>query len=121
MYTGTDVSMFAKSAIMGATTPKTRVAIETSPFPVPRSLAGKISGEAAYKTPYIIYLSKGKMTISLHRLKCRLKTYVAAEGVSTIPAKKRVGVPCRCGSEQENRRRDCQVSFVRSCRRNVNT
>lgn len=48
---------------MGATTPKTRVAIETSPFPVPRSLAGKISGETAYKTPYIIYLSKEKISI----------------------------------------------------------
>lgn len=35
-------------------TPNIRVAIEVSPLPVPRSLAGNISGEIAYRTPYII-------------------------------------------------------------------
>jgi hypothetical protein len=35
-------------------TPKTRVAVAVSALPVPRSLAGKISGEIAYSTPYMI-------------------------------------------------------------------
>lgn len=34
--------------------PKTRVAVAVRPLPVPRSLAGKSSGEMAYKTPYMI-------------------------------------------------------------------
>ena len=33
---------------------KSLVAVAVSPFPVPLSLAGNISGEIAYKTPYII-------------------------------------------------------------------
>jgi hypothetical protein len=35
-------------------TPNTLDAVDVRPFPVPRSFAGKISGEIAYKTPYII-------------------------------------------------------------------
>ena len=33
---------------------KSLVAVAVSPFPVPLSFAGKISGEIAYKTPYMI-------------------------------------------------------------------
>ena len=43
-------------------TPRILVAVETSPCPVPLYLAGKISGEMAYKTPYMIYMTS---TISL--------------------------------------------------------
>lgn len=76
IYTGTDVAKFAYSAITGACkssryiqtwshvperrtmTPNTREAVAVRPLPVPRSLAGKISGEMAYSTPYIIYPSR---------------------------------------------------------------
>lgn len=34
--------------------PKTRVAVAVRPLPVPRSFAGKTSGESAYNTPYMI-------------------------------------------------------------------
>ena len=33
---------------------KSLVAVAVSPFPVPLSLAGNISGEIAYRTPYMI-------------------------------------------------------------------
>lgn len=36
--------------------PKTRVAVATSPLPVPRSFAGNTSGEIAYNTPYMMLL-----------------------------------------------------------------
>ena len=39
--------------------PKTRVAVAVRPLPVPRSLAGNTSGEIAYRTPYMICLSRG--------------------------------------------------------------
>ena len=39
--------------------PKTRVAVAVRPLPVPRSLAGKSSGEMAYSTPYIICGRRG--------------------------------------------------------------
>jgi DsbC/DsbD-like thiol-disulfide interchange protein len=38
-----------------AITPNRREAVDTNAFPVPRSFAGKISGEMAYKTPYMIW------------------------------------------------------------------
>ena len=37
---------------------KSLVAVAVNPFPVPLSLAGNISGEIAYKTPYIIWTTK---------------------------------------------------------------
>lgn len=73
MYTGTAVERFAYNAMMGACrihesvlctvlgentltmTPNIRLAIAVRLFPVPRSFAGNISGDAAYKTPNMIY------------------------------------------------------------------
>lgn len=43
-------------AMIGAITPNILFAVAARPFPVPRSLVGKISGVYAYKTPYIILL-----------------------------------------------------------------
>ena len=39
---------------MGDIMPKTRFAEETSALPVPRSFAGKTSGEMAYSVPYMM-------------------------------------------------------------------
>jgi hypothetical protein len=40
-------------------TPNNRAAVAVSPFPVPRSLAGNTSGEAAYNTPNMIWKKEG--------------------------------------------------------------
>lgn len=67
-------------------TPNTRVAVAVSPFPVPRSLAGNISGDMAYRTPYIIYpdgeRSSSKASSS--------RTHVTAKHVATVPPQKLV-------------------------------
>lgn len=60
--------------------PKTRVAVAVRPFPVPRSLAGKTSGEMAYRTPYIIctaeYVSWCKRLSCLEMLTLLAKAYL---------------------------------------------
>ena len=38
--------------------PKMRFTEATNAFPVPRSFAGKSSGEVAYRTPYMTLLAK---------------------------------------------------------------
>jgi len=83
--------------------PNTRVAAAANPLPVPLSLAGNISGEMAYSTPYMIWINLD-VSSSLVVGFWKGDYYIAEERVSTIPPQQGVGASGGCRGEKEDAR-----------------